>query len=154
MSDTHYDCQSCPAYCCAYPIIQVNGADIKRLGKHLRHTEAETRANFTVMENSRVRRLKMTPDQQFQTDSCIFLDKDSRQCTVYEGRPQICREHPGERCEWYDRSLIEQAQANGRKVILLREMPWTIDAEYPLYDESRVTNLLKSYATGDGKISK
>ncbi len=154
MSDTHhYDCQECVGYCCAYPIIQTTGADIKRLAKHLKKTEQEVRATCTVSESSTVRRLKMTPDKLLKTDSCIFLDKDSRACTIYECRPQICRDHPGEHCEWYDRSLIEQAMARGKKVILLRVMPWTIDADYPLYEAGHTTALLKSYAQDDGKIA-
>lgn len=119
------------------------------MSKHLRLAEEEVRGSFTVMENSRVRRLKMTTDKLFQDKSCIFLDKSSRNCSIYEGRPEICRNHPGDRCEWHDRSLIEQAMAKGKKVIMLKAMPWTIDAEHPLYDESRVTHLLESYANGE-----
>lgn len=154
MSD-NYDCIACPAYCCAYPIIQATGKDIRRLAKHLRKTEEETRSSFTVLENSRLRCLKLTPDKHLATKSCVFLDKDTRGCTVYEGRPEICRDHPGERCEWHDRRMIEQAIANqGKKkkrtVVMLKAMPWTIDAEHPLYDEEHVSHLLECYATGDG----
>lgn len=155
MPNSNYDCVNCVGYCCGYPIIQATGKDIKRLAKHLNKTQAETKSQFTVMENSRVRRMKLTPDKVLGTKTCIFLDKDTRSCTVYAGRPQICRDHPGDRCEWHDRRLIEQAIArknspNARKVIMLKAMPWTIDAEHPLYDEDRVTHLLESYATGDG----
>ena len=151
MAAEPYDCAKCTGYCCAYPIIQVNRDDVRRLAKHLGLTEAGVRSEYTVLESPKVTRLRLTADSVHGADSCVFLDKESRLCTVYEGRPGICREHPGERCEWYDRMLIETAMANGRKVIMLKEMPWTIDSEHPIYDNEKVTELLQSYAENGGK---
>lgn len=31
---------------------------------------------------------------QKKNKDCVFLDSKSRRCTVYENRPQICREFP------------------------------------------------------------
>ena len=152
MPETAYDCQTCTGYCCAYPIIQVNRDDVSRLAKHLGLTATDVRNEYTVLESPKVTRLKLTPDKVFNSESCVFLDKETRFCTVYESRPNICREHPGNRCEWYDRMLIEQSMSKGQKVILLREMPWTIDADHPFYDNDKVTGLLQSYAgNGTGK---
>lgn len=150
MADESYNCDQCQGYCCAYPIIQVNRDDVRRLARHLGLTEADVRSEYTVLESPKVTRLRLTKDSVFKSESCVFLDKDTRMCTVYEGRPSICRDHPGERCEWYDRMLIETAMAgNGRKVVMLEKMPWTIDASHPLYDNDKVTELLQSYA-GNG----
>ncbi len=150
MSSAPYDCDSCVGYCCAYPIIQVNRDDVMRLARGIGLTEADVRSEYTVRESPKVTRLKLTADPVFKGESCVFLDKETRMCTVYEHRPSICRDHPGERCEWHDRMLVESAVAGGRKVILLKEMPWTIDASHPFYDNDRVTWLLQSYA-GNGE---
>lgn len=31
---------------------------------------------------------------QRENHDCIFLDDETRKCTVYEGRPDTCRDHP------------------------------------------------------------
>ena len=149
----NYDCIACPGYCCAYPVIQVNRDDVSRLAKHHKLTYNEARERFTLKESPRIRRLKMTADPVFRSDSCMFLDKKTRSCTVYEGRPEICRDHPGDHCEWYDRLRIEKAAApRGRKVIMLKQLPWTIDSDYPLYDEDRFSTLLDAYADNGGIV--
>ena len=148
-----YDCQQCPGYCCAYPVVEVTRKDVQRIAKHLRKTEQQIDDEYTSLEeNPKLRCLRLTPDALFKAESCIFLDKQTRQCKIYASRPEICRDHPGDRCEWYDRKLIEEAIAKGRKVIMLKVLPWTIDADYPLYGAERVSGLLEAYAHGDGTL--
>lgn len=160
-----YDCGQCPGYCCCYPIIEVTREDIKRLAKTLGLSEADVRSEYVVKESPRKNKLRQHYDKLFKTDTCVFFDQDKRRCTVYAGRPQICRDHPGPapnlagdepgtRCEWYDRMMIEQAMAGKkRKVIMLKQVPWTIDADYPLYDNNRrVTMVLEAYAKGNGVV--
>jgi len=55
---------------------------------------------FTVIEAKRI--MKRQDDEHFGR-ICQFFDTGARRCTVYEGRPQICRDFPAEkRCGYYD----------------------------------------------------
>ena len=113
-----YNCNNCPGYCCSYPNIELADGDLERLAAHLKLTEAEFRKRHTVKSTAedsdggsgsngkngkaRPRALKHVDDEYFGT-ICGFLDQETRQCTVYEGRPKICREFPGtRRCGYYD----------------------------------------------------
>src|SRR6185369_15493753 len=48
MKSNSYDCKKCPGYCCSYPLIEVNKADIARLAKHheLDYETAEERFTY------------------------------------------------------------------------------------------------------------
>jgi hypothetical protein len=98
-----YDCTKCPAYCCSYALIPARPRDIRRLAKYFGVDEETARRRFTKKgdkENPRV--LRHSADEHFVT-SCAFLDKETRQCTVYKARPQICRDFPTQsRCGYYD----------------------------------------------------
>lgn len=53
----------------------------------------------------------------------MFLDKDTRQCSVYEHRPNVCRRFPGrDECKWEDRRIAE-SEAAGYPVVILTQMP-------------------------------
>ena len=145
-----YDCDSCQAYCCGYPIITATPADIRRLARHFGLAEEEARERFTEKENNRVRKMRQRPDKKLGGDMCIFLNQTTRNCTIYKARPQICREHPGDRCEWHDRKTLESL--GGRKVIRLKVMPWHIDADYPQYTASKLPRLMEAYAHHRGKF--
>ena len=137
-----YDCVACVGYCCAYPIIRVRSWDVSRLAKGLGIDSQEVIDKYIDLENSLTAfHMKRTPDPVLEADSCVFLDKETRQCTVYEHRPDGCREHPdSEICEWWDRWTLE----SGRKAVRLKLAPWTIDGKYPEYkteeDRERVRN--------------
>ena len=98
-----YNCQRCPAYCCSYPRIEVKKADLRRLARRFGIGVGAARRRFTkagLDEGERV--LRHQPDETFGT-VCRFLDTDTRECTVYEARPAICRDFPGlVRCGYYD----------------------------------------------------
>ena len=98
-----YDCLKCPAYCCSYTHIPTTKADIKRLAKHHGVTEAQAKKKYTKKgddENPRV--LRHREDEHF-VSSCMFLDRETRNCGIYEARPTICREFPSQkRCGYYD----------------------------------------------------
>lgn len=98
-----YDCDRCPAYCCSYARIIVDDADIARLAEGLGIDPERARARFTKRGDEPDERvLRHKGDHLFDT-VCRFLDSDTRQCTIYEHRPSICREHPGKRrCGYYD----------------------------------------------------
>jgi len=103
-----YDCLKCPGYCCSYPNIHLQDSDIERLSKHLGMDEATFRKKHTqkgFKEEGAKKRptvLAHQEDEHFGS-ICWFFDTEKRCCTVYEGRPEICREYPGrKRCGYYE----------------------------------------------------
>lgn len=98
-----YDCLNCTAYCCTYGHIPVTKRDIKRLARHFDVTEEKARKRFTKKGDSKDSRvLRHSYDATFES-ACMFLDQESRQCTIHQARPGICRDYPGgKRCEYYD----------------------------------------------------
>lgn len=139
-----YDCSSCPAYCCGYPIIEVKKKDMRRLARHFRISEAEAKEKFTEKENNRVRKMRHRPDNKLDTTMCIMLNQKTRQCSIYAARPDICRAHPGDRCEWHDRRQLESIAA-GQQVLKLKSYPWTIDGDEPLYEAKKMPRLVEEY---------
>ena len=98
-----YDCGKCPAYCCSYPEIEVSKADIARLARHFDVSEAAATERFTKQQREEnVRILRHREDEHF-TSVCMFLDRKTRRCTVYESRPHTCRGYPyGNRCGYFE----------------------------------------------------
>ena len=98
-----YDCDLCPAYCCSYPRVIVSKTDLERLAAHFGVDLKQARKRFTKKGAEKGERvLRHRKDHIFKS-VCRFLDQEERRCTVYEARPEICREYPGERhCGYYD----------------------------------------------------
>ncbi|MCM2268600.1 MAG: YkgJ family cysteine cluster protein [Thermoanaerobaculia bacterium] len=98
-----FDCNNCPAYCCSYDHIEVTDRDLARLAGHFELAESVAERRFTKrVEGGRLRVLRHTADKHFGT-ACRFLDRETRQCTIYHARPAICRSYPGTgRCGFYD----------------------------------------------------
>ena len=104
-----FHCERCPAYCCSYPVIRVTKKDLRRLAEHLglslkrtlkAHTEAEGKGKKRILRHRK--------DEHYGT-VCRFLDRETRRCTVYEARPEICRDFPGtRRCGYYDFLTFER----------------------------------------------
>jgi Fe-S-cluster containining protein len=104
-----YNCLKCPAYCCSYTRIIVTPADIRRLAKYHGISVAKAREKFTRKGYEKGERiLRHKADEHFTT-ICRFVDSETRRCTIYEGRPKICREFPGTRhCGYYDFLAFER----------------------------------------------
>nr|NIS40277.1 YkgJ family cysteine cluster protein [Desulfuromonadales bacterium] len=103
-----YDCSKCPGYCCSYPRIELRGDDLKRLAKHSGISKKKARQRFiksgekTSSDKDVVGVLRHRKDDIFGT-ICIFFDREARRCGVYDARPQICRDYPGQkRCGYYE----------------------------------------------------
>ncbi|MEX6633705.1 YkgJ family cysteine cluster protein [Hyphococcus lacteus] len=103
MAKNLYDCLKCSAYCCSYTHIPTTKTDIKRLAKHFEVTPEQAEKKFTKKgDKTNPRVIRHTEDEHFVT-SCMFLDKDTRNCTIYDARPKICREFPTQkRCGYYE----------------------------------------------------
>jgi Fe-S-cluster containining protein len=113
----HYDCTECPAFCCSvYERVEVTDRDLTRLAKYFGLTEKEAERKFTKKwENERILRRKK--DDLFG-ETCRFLDDETRGCTIYEGRPTICRQYPGkEHCGYWDLWKFEQDQQGDPEVL-------------------------------------
>ncbi|MEA2564586.1 MAG: uncharacterized protein QOH06_6090 [Acidobacteriota bacterium] len=98
-----YNCNRCPAYCCSYPRIPIQISDVERLAQHFGITTQAAARKFTKKSDEPGEIvLKHQPDKIYGT-ICRFLDTETRRCTVYESRPEICRTYPGTaRCGYYD----------------------------------------------------
>jgi Fe-S-cluster containining protein len=114
-----YDCDKCVAYCCSiYDRVQVTPRDVRRLASHFRVTPEVATERFTkVYNNERILRRKA--DRLFG-QACMFLDQETRKCTIYNARPSTCREFPTTtRCAYYDLIEFEREQQDDPDVIPL-----------------------------------
>jgi hypothetical protein len=96
-----YDCSKCPAYCCSYESIVVQKRDINRIARRFEIDVETALDRFTkIVEGERV--LRQQKDRIFGS-VCIFLDRESRRCTIYDIRPAVCHEYPvTPRCGYYE----------------------------------------------------
>jgi Fe-S-cluster containining protein len=113
-----YDCSMCPGYCCSYDRINVSKRDITRLAKHFGLSFEEATERFTkIREGERV--LRHQKDAIYGT-ICMNLDLKTRRCTVYEARPNVCREYPEKsRCGYYDFLKWERTHQDNPKFVPL-----------------------------------
>ncbi|PYS85129.1 MAG: YkgJ family cysteine cluster protein [Acidobacteria bacterium] len=114
---TYFDCAKCPAYCCSiYDRVQVTKRDINRLAKHFGVSYETARRRYTKQwQDERV--LKRVKDVIFE-ETCMFLDQETRGCTIYHARPGVCREYPARsRCAYYDVLQFERRQQDDETVI-------------------------------------
>ncbi|MBC6439287.1 MAG: YkgJ family cysteine cluster protein [Rhodospirillales bacterium] len=104
-----YNCNKCPAYCCSYARIIVTDEDIARLADHHDISPGTARKRFTRKGEEKGERILRHRDDEHFTTICAFIDPETRNCTVYEARPAICREFPGAgRCGYYDFLTFER----------------------------------------------
>src|SRR5579862_5599800 len=78
------DCTTC-AHCCRTLQIVVDSKDIRRLSARLGMTPLQFSRRYVQVAEDRTKHFASTP--------CPFLGADNR-CTVYEDRPQACRDFP------------------------------------------------------------
>ena len=115
-----FDCSKCPAYCCGlYERIQVSKRDLNRLAKHFGVTPERAAKRYTKMWDGRERVLKRTPDP-ILGEACQFLDHETRGCSIYHARPEVCRTYPDRpRCVYYDVLKFERQQQADETVLPL-----------------------------------
>ena len=109
-----YDCEQCPAYCCSYPRVIVSKKDLKRLARHFGVGLEKARQKYTKKGEEKGERILRHRKDHIYATVCRLLDPEDRCCTVYEARPGICRQYPGEpNCGYYDfLSFERRAQKN------------------------------------------
>ena len=115
----YFDCSKCPAYCCSiYERVAVTRRDVNRLAKYFGVSFETATKRYTKM-NSGERVLRRKKDQIFG-QACQFLDLETRGCTIYHGRPAVCREYPARtRCSYYDLLQFERRQQDDPNVLPL-----------------------------------
>lgn len=125
----NYDCSKCPAYCCSvYGRVRVTQRDLKRLAKHFKVNEATARRRYTKMYDGE-RTLRQKKDSIF-SESCSFLNPLTRQCTIYEARPQVCREFPDAKCcAYYDLLQFERQRQGDETAIPLVQIAFRDEIE-------------------------
>lgn len=97
-----YDCSKCPGYCCSYPNITLKKADVRRLAAFFDLTFDEAERKFTREAYGQKWTMRRKKDVNFGK-ICRFFDTSKRNCTVYEARPEVCRDYPNDnRCGYYD----------------------------------------------------
>lgn len=92
-------CATCQGWCCRLPV-EVRVDDLVRMGlidafeaeeppkmlaKRLMKSGIIGHFNFKNSIFTLARRAN---------DDCLYLDEQTRRCTIYERRPQTCRNHP------------------------------------------------------------
>jgi uncharacterized protein len=115
----YFDCSKCPAYCCSiYERVQVTKRDLNRLAKYF-NVPVETAARRYTKMRGRERILRRTKDAIF-SETCIFLNQETRGCGIYHARPAVCREYPDRvRCAYYDLLQFERRQQDDPEVLPL-----------------------------------
>ncbi len=93
-------CDDCQATCCTLPV-EVRLADLIRM-ELITDFEAEHEApkNIakTLMKQGIVEHFNFKTSvftlTRLSNSDCLYLDRHTRRCTIYEKRPKTCREHP------------------------------------------------------------
>lgn len=114
-----YDCDNCVAYCCSiYERVQVTPRDIKRLAAHFGVEPEVASARFTKQFGEE-RILRRRADRLFG-QACMFLNQETRKCTIYNARPGVCRDFPdASRCAYYDLLEFERKQQDDPEAVPL-----------------------------------
>jgi Fe-S-cluster containining protein len=115
----HYDCLKCPAYCCSYDRIIVTKRDLSRLAKHFGIEPETAQRRFTkIVEGEQV--LRHQKDTVYGS-ICMFIDLETRRCTVYQARPGVCHEYPDRpHCGYYDFLKWERKHQENEEFIPLK----------------------------------
>jgi uncharacterized protein len=117
----YFDCLKCPAYCCAiYERVQVTKRDLNRLAKHFGISAEVAEKRYTkINKESGERVLRRKKDVIFK-EACQFIDLETRGCTIYHARPEVCREYPARtRCAYYDVLQFERQQQDDENALPL-----------------------------------
>lgn len=114
-----YDCSKCPGYCCTHEIINVTRRDVERLAQRFGLEREVAEQRFTKVVDG-TRSLRHRRDEVYKY-ACRFLDPETRRCTVYEHRPEVCRQYPhGKVCGYYQFLKFERDQQGDAEFVPLQ----------------------------------
>ena len=92
-------CGSCTSSCCTLPV-EVKVKDLVRIGLVDEFELGDPPKNIAkrLQKEGIVERFNQKSGiftlQRMSNNDCLFLDRKSRMCTIYEKRPDTCRNHP------------------------------------------------------------
>lgn len=132
----YFDCSKCPAYCCSiYERVQVTKRDLNRLAKYFGVTADVAARRYTkIHKESGERVLRRKKDVIFE-EACQFINPETRGCTIYHARPQVCREYPDRsRCSYYDLLQFERRQQDDENVLPLIQITFREVKKKTLHD--------------------
>lgn len=92
-------CHTCVSSCCTMPV-EVRLSDLIRLELVAEFERGEPPKNIAkrLMKDGVVERFNQKSGiftlTRMGNNDCYFLDRKSRLCTVYDKRPETCRNHP------------------------------------------------------------
>jgi Predicted Fe-S-cluster oxidoreductase len=114
-----YNCSKCPAFCCTYERIQITKKDLRRIASRFKLTIAAAQRKFTKQDEDKRMILRHRADEFFDSH-CMFLDPDKRVCTIYDARPNVCRDYPYEsRCGYYDFLTFTRRHQGDENIVAL-----------------------------------
>lgn len=99
-----FNCEQCPGYCCSHPRIAVSDHDIARLGKHFGISAGAARKRFTYRYTAQEIDEQILRHQKdtIYASVCKLFDRETRKCSAYTARPNVCRKYPyGNTCGYY-----------------------------------------------------
>jgi len=117
----HYDCSKCPAFCCSvYERVQVTKRDLNRLARYFGVPVEVAEKRYTKIHAASGERVLRRKKDHIFGEACQFINPETRGCTIYHGRPQVCREYPDRtRCAYYDLLQFERRQQDDEDVLPL-----------------------------------
>lgn len=134
----YFDCSKCPAFCCSvYERVQVTKRDLNRLAKYFELTPEAAQKRYTKIDRaSGDRVLRRKKDVIFE-QACMFLNQETRGCTIYHARPGVCREYPDRsRCAYYDLLKFERRQQDDQTVLPLVQITFREVEKKTVHDEN------------------
>lgn len=86
-SQTQKDCENCRKKCCSTEPVFLTQYDIKRINKKTALLESK----FVIEKVGYEKNIKL---MRYKKGTCIFFDKKSGKCKIYEFRPLDCQLFP------------------------------------------------------------
>ncbi|MCK5321634.1 MAG: YkgJ family cysteine cluster protein [Candidatus Aenigmarchaeota archaeon] len=85
----------CGKCCTSLTIGELSSKDIIRIIQKYPHAEKHIKKNLVYYRGSNIlRSSKYLTNMQFSTPGCVFYNAKERLCTIYNHRPDLCREYP------------------------------------------------------------
>ena len=111
-------CGGCVSSCCTLPV-EVKVKDLIRIGLVDEFELGDPAKNIAkrLQKEGIVERFNSKSEiftlQRMSNNDCLFLDRKTRFCTIYDKRPDTCRNHPKNRAA--PRVLRVQAKGSGAR---------------------------------------
>lgn len=92
-------CHSCISSCCTMPV-EVRFNDLLRIGLVEEFERSEPRKSIAkrLQKEGVVERYNQKSEiftlVRMANNDCLYLDRKTRLCTIYDKRPETCRNHP------------------------------------------------------------